>query len=193
MPPLDRLSLYELAVTDAPRLARFVHAAHGRSPLTLREDFSGSGALARAWPALVPGGAALAVDLDPDPLRRAKAPGVRTLRADVLDCPAKADVIAATNFPLGYFHTRPALLAYLKHARRCLNPKGILLADLYGGRDALTPLKIRRKLRAPSGERVEYTWEQREADPSTNLVLDTLSFKITARPGAKPQNKYILQ
>lgn len=184
---LHRFTLYELAVTDAPRLARFILAAHGRSPRTLREDFSGSGALARAWPGLVPGGAALAVDLEAEPLRHAKAPGVRTLRADVLDCPAKADVIAATNFPLGYFHTRPELLAYLKHARRCLNPKGILLADLYGGRDALTPLTIRRKLRGPRGERIEYTWEQREADPATNLVLDTLSFKVAAKPGAKPR------
>lgn len=184
--PLDRFALYELAVTDAPRLARFIAAVHGRRPRTLREDFSGSGALARAWPA-ASGGAALAVDLDAQPLRRAKAPGVRTIRSDVVACTAKADVIAATNFPLGYFHTRPDLIAYLKHARRCLNARGILIADLYGGRDAFRRLKIRRKLRAPGGRRVEYTWEQREADSATNLVLDTLSFSVVAKPGARPR------
>ena len=178
MNPFD---LYELCVTDAPRLARFIAAVHGRKPRTLREDFSGTGALARAWASAY--GDAVAVDLDRKPLARAKAPGVRTIRADATRCRVKADIIAATNFPLGYFHERAALVAYLKHARACLNPRGILLADLYGGDGAMQPLTIKKKARGPAGERVDYTWEQREADPTTNLVLDTLSFVVTPKKG----------
>jgi two-component SAPR family response regulator len=49
----------------------------------------------------------------------------------------------------------------------------------------MKPLKIRRKLRGPAGQRVEYTWEQRETDPATNIVLDTLSFVVTASGKAK--------
>jgi hypothetical protein len=180
MNPFD---LYELCVTDAPRLARFAKAAHGRKPRVLREDFSGTGALAKEWGRAY--GSAVAVDQDAKPLARVKGPNVRAVRADVLRCRVKADIIAATNFPLGYFHQRGDLVRYLKHARSCLNPRGVLLADLYGGRDAMKPLKIRRKLRGPAGQRVEYTWEQRETDPATNIVLDTLSFVVTASGKAK--------
>ncbi len=180
MNPFD---LYELCVTDAPRLARFAKAAHGRKPRVLREDFSGTAALAKEWGRAY--GSAVAVDQDAKPLARAKGPSVRAVRADVLRCRVKADIIAATNFPLGYFHQRGDLVRYLKHARSCLNPRGVLLADLYGGRDAMRPLNIGRKLRGPAGQRVEYTWEQRETDPATNLVLDTLSFVVTASGKAK--------
>lgn len=180
---MDRYDLYELCVTDAPRLARFAHAAHGGDPRILREDFCGSGALARSWPRAARRARALAVDLDPEALRRAAAPGVRTILADVRRCSLKADIIAATNFPLGYFHQRDELLAYLRHARTCLRPGGILLADLYGGRDALTPMRLRRRLQTPSGTRVDYVWHQAQADPLTNLVTDTLSFTVRTRTG----------
>jgi SAM-dependent methyltransferase len=178
MHPFD---LYELCVTDAPRLARFLAAVHGKKPRTLREDFSGTGALARAWAGAY--GDSVAVDSDPKPLARAKAPGVRAVRADATRCRVKADIIAATNFPLGYFHERASLVAYLRHARSCLKPRGVLLADLYGGRDAMRPMQIRKKARGPAGQRVDYTWEQREADPTTNLVLDALSFVVTPKEG----------
>jgi SAM-dependent methyltransferase len=184
---MDKHDLYEWCVTDGPRFARFAAAVHGGSPRVLREDFSGSAALAKAWAAADEGRRAVAVDLDAAVLRRAVAPRVRTVRADAARCRVKADLIVATNFPLGYFHERPALVTYLANARRCLNPRGAFLADLYGGRDAMKPLTIRRRLRGPAGERIEYVWTQVEADPATNLVTDTLSFNVTprAQAGAK--------
>lgn len=176
---MDKYALYELCVTDGPRLARFIAAVHGQSPRILREDFSGSAALAKAWAASIPGASAIAVDSDPAPLKRARAPKVRAVTADVMDCALKADAIAATNFPLGYFHDRASLVAYLASARRNLRPRGVFLADLYGGRDAFTPMTIKRALRGPRGERIRYTWAQRDADPATGLVVDTLSFTVT--------------
>jgi SAM-dependent methyltransferase len=178
---MNTYDLYEWCVTDGPRFARFAEAVHGRTPRVLREDFSGSAALARAWASAAPDRRAVAVDLDAAVLRRASAPGVRTIRADAARCTAKADLLTATNFPLGYFHERPALVKYLAHARRCLNPRGVFLADLYGGRDAMKPLTIRRRLRGPAGERIEYLWTQVDADPATNLVTDTLSFVVTTK------------
>lgn len=177
-PHLDKHDLYERCVTDGPRLARFLRAVHGRNRAILREDFSGSAALARAWAAS--GSPAIAVDIDPLVLTRAQAPGVKVVVSDAARCRLRADIIAATNFPLGYFHTRTSLVAYLKTARRSLSPRGIFAADLYGGADSFRPLKITQKCRGPAGERITYTWEQRHADPVTGLVLDTLSFSVTA-------------
>lgn len=188
---------YELCVTEPSRLIPFLLAAHGAKPRTLREDFSGSAALARAWAASHPSRRAVAVDLDPAPLKRAKARRVRTIEADAETCRAKADIIAATNFPIGYQHTRRDLLRYLRAVRASLNRRGIFVCDLYGGRDALVPGKIIQLLRAPkrapwSGELVEYTFEQRVANPVTGRVVDALHFKAwpastrtPKRPGAK--------
>lgn len=174
---LDKHDLYELCVTDGDRLARFFRAVHGRKPKMLREDFSGTAALARAWAAS--GGGAVAVDLDPTVLARV-GEGVRAVRADASKCRAKADVVAATNFPLGYFHDRKSLVAYLRGVRASLNARGVFAADLYGGRDAFRTMKLVRKLKGPGGEQVAYTWEQRAADPMTGFVLDTLSFEVRA-------------
>lgn len=189
--PLD---FYELCVTEPTRVIPFLVAAHGHGPRTLREDFSGSAALARAWAASHPSRRAVAVDLDPAPLKRAKAARVRTIEADCELCGAKADIISATNFPIGYHHTRRELLRYLKNAKASLNRRGILVFDLYGGRDAFTPGKIIQLLRAPkqkpwSGELIEYTFEQREANPLTGRVIDALHFKAWPARTTMPQRE----
>jgi len=176
---LDRFDLYELCVTDAPRLARFLAAAHARSPRTLREDFCGTGALARAWPGLIRAGRSIAVDSDPTPLARCRnAPSVRVIQSDAAACRARADIIAATNFPIGYWHDRTALLRYLRAVRTSLNPRGIFVCDTYGGRDAFARLTLKRSVRGPHGEHIEQTWEQRDADPLTGLVTDVLHFRV---------------
>lgn len=184
---------YELCVTEPTRLIPFLVAAHGGAPRTLREDFSGSAALARAWAASHPSRRAIAVDLDPTPLKRAKGRRVRAIEADAETCTAKADIIAATNFPIGYHHTRRDLLRYLRNANASLNRRGVLVFDLYGGRDAFTPGKIIQLLRAPkerpwSGELIEYAFEQRTANPLTGRVVDALHFKAWPARTRMPTN-----
>jgi hypothetical protein len=175
---MDRHDLYELCVTDAARTARFLHAVHGRGPTSLREDYAGSGALARAWAADY--GPAIAVDNDAEPLRRClDVPRLAAVVADVRRCRRRADIIAATNFPLGYSHTRRDLLAYLRHARGCLNPRGVFVADMYGGSDAFTPCTTIRRFRGPKRERIEYTWEQRTASSLTGRVFNAIHFKVS--------------
>lgn len=183
---MDRYDLYELAVTDPPGLTRFLDAVHGRAPRILREDFSGSAALARHWAGLSPKHSAIAVDRDAEALARAaRTPRLTTRRADVLRARDRADIIACTNFPIGYWHTRADLIKYLKHARARLRPRGVFIADTYGGADAFTPGKTTTRLRGPGDERIEYTWEQREADPITGRVVDALHFRIRARGRAR--------
>ena len=132
MATLDRFDLYELAVTNAGPLAAMLHGAWAgttRRPV-LREDFSGSGALARAWADRF--GTAIAVDRDAAPLKACAARGgvrVERLRLDVRRCRRKADVIAATNFAMGYWHARADLLAYLRLVVKCLKRGGIFCCD----------------------------------------------------------------
>lgn len=180
----DAFDLYELAVTNPAPIARFLASAHGGTPRLLREDFSGSGALCRGWVQSVPGGRAIAVDSQAAPLAKLRGvASVEPVKADVLACRVKADVIAATNFPLGYWHTRAELLIYLKHALSCLKPGGVFACDLYGGSDAFTPGSTHVKLRGPDGSKVRYTWEQRDADPLTARVLNAIHFELTPKTG----------
>ncbi|MFA6046004.1 MAG: hypothetical protein WC718_13560 [Phycisphaerales bacterium] len=180
---MNRYDLYELCVQNAPAMVRFLVAAHGGAPLVLREDFSGGAALCRAWVG-EDDRRAIAVDFDPAPLKRvAKVPGITVRAADVRKATDKADVIAALNFPLGYWHTRDELVVYLKLCRRRLKRRGVFVGDLYGGADAFRPLTMSRRFRGPDGERVSYTWEQEEGDPATGLVRNALHFEVAPPRG----------
>lgn len=177
---LDRFELYELAVTAPRLLARFLKAVHGGDALVLGEDFSGTAALARAWVKLDARHAAVAVDKDLAALVRARSPGIKIVRSDVLRAKDRCDIIAATNFPICYWHTRAELIAYLKHARSRLTRRGIFVADLYGGSDSfVTGSKVVRLRK--DGRAVHYTWEQRTADPITGRVLNAIHFRVGGR------------
>lgn len=175
--------LYEHAVTNAARLAAFARAAHGGGPRTLREDFSGTAALARAWLDLGPGHRAIAVDMDPSVTRHIPArTHLRVVTTDAHACRAKADIIAATNFAMGYFHERAALVAYLNRTRSRLPRGGVFLCDMYGGEEAWTVgvERVRVRVGSTDNPRVPrsfvYEWEQVSADPATNLVENAIHF-----------------
>jgi hypothetical protein len=55
---------------------------------------------------------------------------------------------------------------------------------MYGGRDAMTMGKQTQTLRN-AGDRIEYTWEQRTADPVTGRVVNSIHFKVTHRGSAR--------
>lgn len=184
MPPLDRYRLYEHTVTNAAMLSRFCLALAPRGARILREDFSGTAALARGWLDLDPAHRALAVDLDARVLARAGTNARLVLLArDARRVRRRADVIAATNFPLGYFHERRGLVAYLRGVRASLHLGGVFLADTYGGASAFEVGTTRRRVRIPGGGWCWYEWEQREADPATGRVLNAIHFRVPARTG----------
>lgn len=184
--PRERYRLYELCVQDPPRTVRFLEAVHAgrgaRAPRVLREDFCGPGSLARAWAALGSGRRAVAVDREPEPPGGARGvPGVKVVMADVRVVRHRADVIAALNFAVCELHARADLMRYLRGARRALRPGGVLVCDLYGGREAYSAGSYRRRVRGPGGERVVYRWEQRAADPLTGRVENAIHFEVRGR------------
>ncbi len=185
-PRLDKYDCYELCVQNPARMAPFLRAVHGGDPIILREDFCGTGGVCRAWASMTPLAAgrrrralrAIGVDRDPEPLARSRGvAGVRVVRSDVRDCDAAADVLTATNFSIGYWHTRRDLVRYLKLCRARVRPGGVFVCDTYGGATAFTTGTLTRDVWLDDGVRVRYTWEQREADPLTGRVLDVLHFR----------------
>lgn len=190
---MDIHDLYELCVQSPDHLTPMLRAIHGRGPQVLAEDFSGTGALCRAW-ADHPGARAIAVDRDPAVLARARHERVSTFAADVRDAEQlrvlKADVVFAGNFSIGYLHTRAELLDYLRAARQRVGATGVFVCDTYGGASAFVPGVVERAHpvsagRYPGvadGSRVLYSWEQREADPLTARVTNLLHFRLES-PG----------
>ncbi|MFN7019719.1 MAG: class I SAM-dependent methyltransferase [Phycisphaerales bacterium] len=187
--PLDRHALYELCAQSPARDAALLAAIHGRDPRILGEDFCGTAALSRAWAALSPRHRAIAVDHDPDTLAHAPpAPRVELICADVRRARSPADLLAVLNYSIGELPDRRSLVAYLRHARDRLRPRGCLVCDLYGGADAMLTGKVRSRVRGPRRESIDYTWEQRSADPLTGRVVNAMHFVVRAR--GKPPARF---
>jgi len=183
----DRYDLYEAAAQSPKAQARFLRAVHPAplpTPLTLGEDFSGTGAVSRAWLDFHPEFRAVCVDSDAEPLARLRerAAGrenrLAVRQRDVREADDPADVIATLNFSICEFHDRRDLVAYLAQVRarleRAEHAPGVFVADLYGGERAFVRGESDVELR----EGVRYVWEQREADPLTGRVVNAMHFHI---------------
>lgn len=179
--------LYETCVQSPRHVVDLLRAIHGREPRRLGEDFAGSGAVSRAWVGLSDQHQAWCVDKDADALERCSAtPRLHARVGDVLDESSSVDAIWVGNFSIGYLHDRAGLLAYLRHARSRLSSAGVFVCDTYGGESAYLIGEVHRyhplpKHLSPDGTgawRVRYTWEQREADALTGMVVNALHFRI---------------
>jgi SAM-dependent methyltransferase len=200
---VDVLGLYQYAVQDPERQAAVLAAIYrrcraGAEASTLREDFAGNAADARAW---VRGGdyrSAVAVERDPDTAKAA----IRAARGDV-NCPgrlgvlcgdvlsvspprhAPVDVIAALNFSVGYLRDRASLLGYFRHARRCLAPKGVLVINTFGGDDALRIATTCLRITPPVESGIpayDYLWEVRAYDAARSTIDCRIHFAFPDQP-----------
>jgi len=180
----DRHELYERAVQSPSRQARFLRALLGadrNGTITLGEDFSAAGAIARAFCALDPAHRAVCVDIDQkalDRLTEMLAPGLRdaltTRCIDVFGAHDPVDILAALNFSLCEIHDRNRLIGYLRNAKERLGADGYLVADLYGGLDAMSIGESEEEL----ADGTRYVWEQRSADPLTGRVVNAMHFHL---------------
>lgn len=185
----DRHALYQRAV-NAPGatiafLRRVFLATRGRAPRVLKEDFCGTALLAVAWARRSPLHRAIGIDRDDEPLawgRRhnlgACRPGVarrvELVRADVLeDSPYRADLVCALNFSVCLLTTRARLLTYLRGARGCLEPGGLLVLDCAGGSDLAGDCRERRDC----GD-FTYVWTQERFNPLDHRVRCSIGFEF---------------
>lgn len=193
---MDRHDLYELCVQSPRDLVPFLAALHGgrdgREAKVLCEDFCGTAALSRAWCEMVEHGSAIATDLSDEVLERARerAPaGLTLMREDATRTTARGDIIFVGNFSIGEIHERTALVRYLARCRERLHEGGVFVCDTYGGESAFRVGHVHRfhalptrdhdaRRGVPVGGRVRYTWEQREADPLTGMVINAMHFRV---------------
>lgn len=186
---MDLFQLYELCAQSPRSLGRFLLRAHGASPTILAEDFCSSAALSRWWVENVPGGSALAADIDPAVLWRARelaggaAARIALTRVDLLAEATKpaleaADVAFCGNFSIGYALRRADLLRYLARTRARLRRGGIFVCDTYGGATAFKLGTLERTFVAPDGAVVRYAWSHDAADPLSGIVENSISFRI---------------
>lgn len=180
---LDRHDLYELCVQSPVDLVGMISGIHGGSPRVLGEDFAGTAALSHLWIDSHPKRRAIAIDLDAEALaRHGEHVRISKLTRDVhrvsLASLDPCDAIFVGNFSIGYMHERHDLVKYLKRCAKRLKRRGVFVCDTYGGSSTFTTGHVQREHRTPDGRRVQYTWEQREADLITGLVTNAMHFQV---------------
>ncbi len=182
-----RHRLYEIAVQtpelDVEMLDRIGRRASGRAPLTLREDFSGTALLSACWVGSDDEREAVAVDLDRRVFAHARASHVRALEEDAdrlelvlgdvraLSC-RTFDVIAAMNSSWALFDD-DALVEYARNACRCLEERGVLVLELFGGSEMRAVLT-----REHRHEGFTYVWEQRAFDAARSVLDARIHFVL---------------
>lgn len=194
-----KLDLYRHAVQHPEAEVQFFHRAwascFGRNaelPTRLREDFAGTAAVAAEWVDLSDDHRAVAVEKHRPTARWAeraarrrlgvRARDLHVVEADVFDLAApRVDIVAATNFSAFIFHERDELRRYLRHARRCLGPRGLLVLDAFGGPGAMRPGEQARRVRPRADADVPpftYVWEQRAFDHLTHRIDCRIHFQL---------------
>lgn len=199
--------LYEAAVqgveTDLDFASRVFRRKTGRNPVTLREDFCGTAALACEWVNRSPRHRAWGVDINPDVLGWGHEHNVAYLKPgahpphllceDVLHARTPpVDLLFALNFSWCIFKTRDRLRAYFECARNALDPGGIFILDLYGGTEAVEAKREPRQIEkhiATDGTKIPsftYVWDQALYNVIDHHVVNHIHFTI---PGYGTVNK----
>jgi len=193
-----KFKLYESAVQSSAWQMRYLPYFHkrftGKTPTSMREDFSGTGRISCDWVKKSPNHRALGLDLDAltleyanrvnrGALTSAQQEQVTFVRQNVLQpTREKFDVIGAHNFSFFIFHDRKDLLRYAKAAYRSLKKPGTFFLEMAGGSEFVTPSAETQNVEVPGVGRVKYTWEQHPYDPVTKLADYSIHFRL---PGGR--------
>jgi SAM-dependent methyltransferase len=186
----DKYVLYQKSVQapdiEVKTLKKLYKDTRGKAnkPRTLREDFSGTGAISCEWAKLGKDKVAYAVDLDPEThqwgtehnlsaLKPKEQERVHWILGDVREAHSPpVDLICACNFSYFIFKTRDELREYFKAAYDNLNDDGIFVCDIFGGHEVLED--NRQEVTRHKGFR--YIWDQHKLNPITHDYLFYIHF-----------------
>ncbi|MBT3583713.1 MAG: class I SAM-dependent methyltransferase, partial [Halobacteriovoraceae bacterium] len=155
-----------------------------RKPLTLREDFGGTAALACDWVKQSPEHSACSVDLDPEPisygkenhysrLTKTEKERMEYIEGNVLsDYEMKSDIIVGFNFSYFIFKKRQQLLEYFKKVREGISDDGLFFVDIFGGEECMSPLEEETE-----HDGHDYFWDLDKFNAVTNEVLYYIHFR----------------
>ena len=187
--PIDlKYKLYEESVQafegDIDFINKEFKRFRKRKPLSLYEDFGGTGILSCEWVKQSDKHTACAIDLDPEPIKHGRDNHYAILKAaqqsrmvylqeNVLNKRAgKCDVNVAFNFSYFIFKTREDLLKYFKRVKNSLNDEGVFFVDIFGGSDARKEL-----MEETEYDEHSYYWDCDSYNPITGEVLYYIHFK----------------
>ena len=190
-----KYSLYERSVQNPENDIEFINEKffeiRGKRPLSLREDFGGTGYLCCEWVKQGAKHTAAVIDLDPEPIRygikghweRLKKGKKRVSyrELNVLNATSvRADVIVAFNFSYFIFKQRQQLLEYCRKVRESLKSRGVFFMDCFGGSECYSPLEEETEHQG-----FDYFWDMRSFNPINNDVVYEIHFKEKGRPKQK--------
>lgn len=202
LPAFKKHELYESAVQNVAGDLEFLNEqyqkVYGRRPLSLREDFGGTAALACLWTQQSDQHVACGIDLDPEPVEYGKAvhygklndeekSRMKYIMGNVLDdYDFKNDVVVAFNFSYSIFKKRKELVEYFSKVRQNLGEEGAFFIDLFGGTEA-------RDVCVEETEDEEagftYFWDCDKYNPITHECFYAIHFK-THNDGKKYRNVF---
>ena len=198
----DKYVLYQKSVQapelEVKTLKKLYKDARGKDskPRTLREDFSGTGAISCEWAKAGKDRIAYAIDLDPEThawgtehnlsaLKPKEQERVHWILGDVREAHSPpVDLICACNFSYFIFKTRDELREYFKAAYDNLNDDGIFVCDIFGGHEVLED--NRQEITRHKGFR--YIWDQHKLNPITHDYLFYIHFAF--KDGSKLEKAF---
>ncbi|MEZ6196217.1 MAG: class I SAM-dependent methyltransferase [Planctomycetota bacterium] len=190
----DRHELYQFSVQNTEQEIEVIEEAYrqrrGLRPMSLKEDFCGTGLLCAAWVRSHPDRRATGLDLDESVLawgyeRNIEPLGEDAARVDlrrqnVLEPVAERfDVCVGMNFSYFIFRTRDALRNYFQAARASLAEDGLLFLDCYGGWESQEPMEEERKIEAGGLKHAfTYVWDQNTYNPINGAATNHIHFRF---------------
>lgn len=190
----EKYHYYEAAVQnpsfEVETMEKLYFEIRNKEPISLREDFCGSGAITSLW-GRREGKVAWGVDLDPEPLEEGKKrhyhhlsdkqkKGVHYSCADVLTFNERTDIVCAFNFSYFIFHERAKLLHYFKTVHKSLNKDGLFMLDIFGGPESMVELEEKQ-----ARDGFTYYWDCQSFNPLTHLCR----YAIHIKPKGKAKHK----
>jgi SAM-dependent methyltransferase len=184
----EKYRLYLASVQNPAADIKFItkeyKSLYGKTPLTLREDFCGTGMMACEWVEQSDNHKAFGIDLDMEPLAYGVVNHYDALDADEQDrmkyingnvmsnYDFKTDVVVAFNFSYYLFKKRADLLKYFTQVRKHLKKDGAFFIDLFGGIEARQELEESVKHKDHT-----YYWDCSKYNPLTAECLYHIHFK----------------
>lgn len=200
--PADlRQQLYESSVQNVSADVTFINEQYKRifkkAPVTLREDFGGTGALACEWVKNGHVRKAIAIDLDPAPIEYGKKVHFGPLKDDqkerviylednvLSDFDFKSDITVAFNFSYFIFKKRKDLLEYFEKVYAGLKDEGVFFVDIFGGTECRQEL-----VEETDFDDHTYYWDCERYNPLTNEVLYYIHFR-THKDNVKYEQAFV--